>query len=140
MSDDFDNLSPMSGSGSIDAFLGGDFATASIREEFGVADYGESHSIRDFLASPAQDTGPEIDFTGMGLNASAMSNPFMKLPDKIKISSIDQLMASGFLAVGGALTDRLVHRSDRDLWKLTQADGGYVIERMFDAEGNPLKG
>lgn len=136
---DFDNLSPAAVS--IDAFLGGDFATASIRDQLDVGDFGESQSIRQFLATGIeQDRGPEIDFTGMGLSASAMADPFTRLPDKIKVASIDQLMASGFLSLGGKLTDRLVHRSDRDLWRLSQSDEGYVVERMFDDSGNPLKG
>lgn len=36
--------------------------------------------------------------------------------------------------------DELVHKATRDLWSLSKAsDGGYVIERLFDNSGEPLK-
>lgn len=33
----------------------------------------------------------------------------------------------------------LVHKSSRDLWSLTETSGQYVIERLFDVSGGPLK-
>lgn len=37
--------------------------------------------------------------------------------------------------------DTLVHRSDRELWALKkEADGSFFIERLFDDNGDPLKG
>ncbi|MEL7340437.1 MAG: hypothetical protein AAGM67_08135, partial [Bacteroidota bacterium] len=34
----------------------------------------------------------------------------------------------------------LIHKSTQDLWKLSQSeDGGYVLTRLFDEEGGPLK-
>lgn len=33
----------------------------------------------------------------------------------------------------------LIHKSTKDLWKLSKTDGEYVIERLFDETGNPLK-
>lgn len=35
--------------------------------------------------------------------------------------------------------EELVHKSSKDLWKLSKANGEYVIERLFDETGNPLK-
>ena len=35
--------------------------------------------------------------------------------------------------------DELIHKSTKDLWKLSKTDGEYVIERLFDETGNPLK-
>lgn len=35
--------------------------------------------------------------------------------------------------------DELVHRATKDLWSFRQDDGGYVIERLFDYQGAPLK-
>jgi hypothetical protein len=35
--------------------------------------------------------------------------------------------------------DELVHKSSKDLWKLSKANGEYVIERLFDETGNPLR-
>lgn len=38
-------------------------------------------------------------------------------------------------------SDTLVHKSDRDLWALKkEADGSYFIERLFDDNGDPIKG
>lgn len=36
--------------------------------------------------------------------------------------------------------DTLIHKSTRDLWSLKQDSGGYLIERLFDDNGEPLKG
>lgn len=35
--------------------------------------------------------------------------------------------------------DDLIHKSSKDLWKLSKANGEFVIERLFDETGNPLK-
>jgi hypothetical protein len=40
-------------------------------------------------------------------------------------------------AAGGE--DDLVHKSSKDLWKLSKSNGDYVIERLFDETGKPLK-
>jgi hypothetical protein len=38
-------------------------------------------------------------------------------------------------------SDTLIHKSDRDLWTLQkEADGNYFIQRLFDDNGEPLKG
>lgn len=38
-------------------------------------------------------------------------------------------------------SDTLVHKSNRDLWALKkEADGSYFIERLFDDNGDPIKG
>lgn len=44
---------------------------------------------------------------------------------------------SGFLRVAN---DTLIHKSTRDLWSFRQEGEEYVIERLFDANGEPLKG
>lgn len=35
--------------------------------------------------------------------------------------------------------DELVHKATKDLWSFRKDDGGYVIERLFDSTGTPLK-
>ena len=35
--------------------------------------------------------------------------------------------------------EEIVHKSSKDLWKLSKANGEFVIERLFDETGNPLK-
>jgi len=38
-------------------------------------------------------------------------------------------------------SDTLIHKSDRDLWALKkEGDGSFFIERLFDDNGEPLKG
>lgn len=39
--------------------------------------------------------------------------------------------------VGGG--DELVHKATKDLWSFKQDGEGYVIERLFNEDGNPLK-
>ena len=53
---------------------------------------------------------------------------FFGRQSKIRLSSVDDL--SHFIRIGA---DTLVHKSKKDLWKLTtDTQGKYVIERMFD--------
>ena len=65
-------------------------------------------------------------------------------PEAIRTASAYRMM----VAEMGDLTDfmksadggdDLVHKSSKDLWKLSKMDGEYVIERLFDETGNPLK-
>lgn len=42
-----------------------------------------------------------------------------------------------FLKAGS--DEELIHKSSRDLWKLSKANGEFVIERLFDETGSPLK-
>jgi hypothetical protein len=38
-------------------------------------------------------------------------------------------------------SETLIHKSDRDLWALKkEADGNYFIERLFDDNGEPIRG
>lgn len=38
-----------------------------------------------------------------------------------------------------ASSDDLVHKATRDLWSMKEEDGEFVIERLFDETGRPLK-
>lgn len=42
-------------------------------------------------------------------------------------------------ASGTGNGDDLVHKATQDLWALKQEGGQYVIERLFNEDGNPLK-
>jgi len=42
-------------------------------------------------------------------------------------------------ATGTGHGDDLVHKATQDLWALRQEGGQYVIERLFNEDGNPLK-
>jgi hypothetical protein len=56
-------------------------------------------------------------------------------PKRIRIANVEQLQ--GFSRVA---SDTLIRKSERDLWSLKQSEeGDWVIERLFDDEGNPLK-
>jgi hypothetical protein len=35
--------------------------------------------------------------------------------------------------------DDLIHKATKDLWKLSKSGGEFVIERLFDETGKPLK-
>lgn len=35
--------------------------------------------------------------------------------------------------------DELIHKATKDLWKLSKSGGEFVIERLFDETGKPLK-
>lgn len=49
------------------------------------------------------------------------------------------ILGDEFLRVVGSDTD-LVHKATKDLWSMSKGDdGSYVIERLFDDNGSPLK-
>ena len=53
---------------------------------------------------------------------------------KIRVASLGDL--TDFLKMG---SDTLVHKATRDLWRVSQDEGGFTIERLFDDNGTPLK-
>lgn len=54
-----------------------------------------------------------------------------------RVASLGDL--SGFLSTGSADSSELVHKATKDLWSFEQTDGGFVISRLFDDTGSPLK-
>jgi hypothetical protein len=54
---------------------------------------------------------------------------------RYRVASVEAL--TGFRRIA---SDTLIRKSERDLWSLSQTDeGDWVIERLFDDDGNPLK-
>lgn len=78
------------------------------------------------LLKEARGIGSEAEFSGM--------DTF--LADKVKISSMDDLF--NFARIS---SDTLVHKAERDLWRIGEANGQMVIERLFDAAdpSKPIK-
>ena len=54
---------------------------------------------------------------------------------RMRVASLGDL--TEFLKVAD---DTLIHRSTRDLWGFHRDGGEYIIERLFDGSGEPLKG
>ena len=53
-----------------------------------------------------------------------------------KVASLGDL--SGFIRLSA---ETLIHRSEKDLWSISkEADGEFYIQRLFDDNGEPLKG
>jgi hypothetical protein len=61
---------------------------------------------------------------------SAAVNP----PGRQKVASLGDL--TDFLRIA---SDQLVHKATKDLWSLKRDREGFVIERLFDDNGSPLK-
>lgn len=87
-----------------------------------------------------------IENTGSGLDAFFAGEPQIVTPTgqaktaaakppRQKVASLAQL--SGFERVS---SDTLVHKSTQDLWALRKEGEGYFIERLFQDNGQPLKG
>jgi len=53
----------------------------------------------------------------------------------IRVASLQYL--SQFMKVA---ENTLIHKSTKELWSMRSEEGGFVIERLFDASGDPLKG
>ena len=58
--------------------------------------------------------------------------------DRFLVSSLDQIMDE-FSIVGGSKDNDLVHKATKDLWSFKKTEEGYVIERLFNDTGEPLK-
>lgn len=73
-----------------------------------------------------------------GMDALFEREPNLVRPSvgRRKVASIGDI--SDFLRLSA---ETLIHRSERDLWALKkEADGSYYIERLFDDNGEPLRG
>jgi hypothetical protein len=52
-----------------------------------------------------------------------------------RVASVEKL--KGFTRVA---SDTLIRHADRDLWSIKEGDDGeFLIERLFDDDGNPIK-
>lgn len=75
-----------------------------------------------------------------GLDALFEREPTMVRPlqkaARVRVASVGQLEPFTRLSA-----ETLIHKSDRDLWSIQkEADGQFYIERLFDDNGQPLKG
>lgn len=52
----------------------------------------------------------------------------------IRVASLGDL--TGFLRLSN---DLLVHRSSKDLWSVSKTADGFVVNRLFDDDGKPIK-
>lgn len=72
----------------------------------------------------------------VNINTSKTDRRASVEPTRIRVASVDQL--DGFTRI--ANTDTLVRMSERDFWELKEDDEGeLVIERLYDADGEPLE-
>lgn len=72
-----------------------------------------------------------------GIDALFENEPKLVTPtSRVRVASIRDL--APFMRIS---SDTLVHKSQQELWSLTkEADGSYFISRLFDDNGEPLKG
>ena len=66
----------------------------------------------------------------------ATPRPRVKRQAALRVASLGDL-TSFFTKVA---ENTLIHKSTRDLWSLKRDSNGFVIERLFDDSGEPLKG
>lgn len=63
-----------------------------------------------------------------------------KVAQNVALRVADFSLVSQFFNMHSASSDELVHRATKDLWSFRKdSDTGYVIERLFDYKGVPLK-
>lgn len=62
-------------------------------------------------------------------------SPQHKTASRIKIASLKDL--EGFTRLS---SETLVHKSERDLWALRKEGDQYFVERLFDDQGEPIRG
>lgn len=68
----------------------------------------------------------------------ATSNKRMARNLVLRASSLGDISSMFSMARSGG-GDELVHRATKDLWSFRKDTGGFVIERLFDTNGKPLK-
>lgn len=66
----------------------------------------------------------------------ASSSPRVAGAYRVRVSSMGDLTDFMKSAGGG---DELIHKSSKDLWKLSKSGDDFVIERLFNEDGKPLK-
>lgn len=82
---------------------------------------------------------------GTGMDAFLASEPSIVSPfgqknasgkaARVKVASLNQL--NGFQRLS---SETLIHKSTKDLWTIKNEGGEYYIERLFQDNGQPLKG
>lgn len=88
----------------------------------------ESTGMDDFL-SDTQGTSGDLEALFLDRRAAAPKREMRR------VATVDNL--KGFTRVA---SDTLIRHSDRDLWSIKEGDDGeFLIERLFDDDGNPLK-
>lgn len=93
-----------------------------MKKDFDLASIGtESSGLDAFLASE-----PSIVTPGKVASAT---------PHRVRVGSLSQI--SGFVRVS---SDTLVNKATQDLWALKKEGDDYFIERLFQDDGQPVKG
>lgn len=65
-----------------------------------------------------------------------MRTPTAAVARRVRVASLGDL--TGFLRLAGT-DDTLVHKATKDLWHVQRDGGGYLLERLFDDNGSPLR-
>lgn len=72
------------------------------------------------------------------LKASSLSeNSKTASCNRIMLASLGDL--GDFFSPSATSSNDLVHKATKDLWSLQEVEGEYVLERLFDDNGEPLK-
>jgi hypothetical protein len=126
-------------------------------------DLGSGADIDGFLSSPSNEQGgiyttgsilqnimpktaalAEFDLSGIqGQGSPGLDALFQQEPHLVRTTTNRRVVASisdlkNFMRIS---SETLVHKSDKELWTLRkEADGKFYVERLFDDNGEPLKG
>lgn len=69
-----------------------------------------------------------------------LAKPSKRMARNLRIVTSDLGdLTSFFSATGSGRDDELVHKATKDLWSFRQEGENYVLERLFDTDGSPLK-
>lgn len=63
-----------------------------------------------------------------------VGKPVKRTGNAVRVASLD---LTEFLKMS---SDTLVHKATRDLWSFRHDGGAFVLERLFDSAGEPIKG
>jgi len=124
-------IEDLSGGADIDGFLSGSEAGS-------VYTKGSILTKLDVSSKPNFELGEIQGSAATGIDALFQREPEIVSAHKTgrtRVASLGDL--SNFVRVSN---ETLIHKSQRDLWTLKREGGDFFIERLFDDNGEPLKG
>ena len=95
--------------------------------DVGSIDTGDATGMDAFFASEPQIVSP--------VGVAAQIEAQRPAPPRIKVTRVSQL--DGFVRTS---SDQLINKSTQDLWAIRKNGDEFFIERLFQDDGEPLKG
>ena len=97
--------------------------------------------VKDIEKEVSQQAEMKKELKGLKAASADPTNQFGRVPPEVRMVRVASLGdLTNFLKVSSG-SNTLIHRSSKELWSFQKdADGAFLVERLFDDNGQPLKG